>query len=236
MTARPEPRVAARDIARRYGSAHVLRGLDLTLNAGEAVLLLGRNGAGKTTLLRLIAGLARPERGVIELDGATLAAGPAAYRRKVGFSGHRSFLYSELTPRENLRFAARLFGLPAGVVDAALADAELGAAADRPVAALSRGMIQRVALARACLHEPSVLLLDEPFTGLDAPAAERLVAELRRRAAKGAAILLVTHQIDDAWPLVSRLAVLHSGALAIDVPRPSTPAEALARYREVTRG
>ena len=223
-------------MVRRYGSASVLRGLDLTLSAGEAVLLLGRNGAGKTTLLRLIAGLARPERGVIELDGATLAAGPAAYRRKVGFSGHRSFLYSELTPRENLRFAARLFGLPAGVVDAALADADLGAAADRPVATLSRGMIQRIALARASLHEPSVLLLDEPFTGLDAPAAERLVAQLRARAAKGVAILLVTHQVDDAWPLVSRLAVLHGGAIAVDVARPATPAEGLARYREVTHG
>lgn len=223
-------------MVRRYGSASVLRGLDLTLSAGEAVLLLGRNGAGKTTLLRLIAGLARPERGVIELDGATLAAGPAAYRRKVGFSGHRSFLYSELTPRENLRFAARLFGLPAEVVDAALADADLGAAADRPVATLSRGMIQRIALARASLHEPSVLLLDEPFTGLDAPAAERLVAQLRARAAKGVAILLVTHQVDDAWPLVSRLAVLHGGAISVDVARPATPAEGLARYREVTHG
>lgn len=229
-------RVAARGIVRRYGAATVLRDLDLTLAAGEAVLLLGRNGAGKSTLLRLIAGLARPDRGVIELDGATLAAGPGAYRRTVGFAGHRSFLYSELTPRENLRFAARLFGLPGGAADSALHDADLGTAADRPVAALSRGMVQRVALARAFLHDPSILLLDEPFTGLDAPAAERLVAELRLRSAKGAAVLLVTHQLEDAWPLVNRVAVLHGGALALDGPRAATPTEALARYREVTRG
>lgn len=223
-------------MARRYGRTPVLRGVDLALAAGESVLLLGRNGAGKSTLLRILAGLARPDQGTVELAGLTLTAAPAAWRRRVGFAGHRSMLYGELTPRENLRFAARLFGLRPADADAALERFDLGPVADRPVGALSRGLIQRTTLARALLHAPSLLLLDEPFTGLDVPSADTLAGLLRERAAAGVAIVLVTHQVEEAWPAVTRVAVLHGGTVALDIPRPATPAMTLERYREVTRG
>lgn len=222
-------------MARRYGRTPVLRGVDLALAAGESVLLLGRNGAGKSTLLRILAGLARPDQGTVELAGLTLTAAPAAWRRRVGFAGHRSMLYGELTPRENLRFAARLFGLRPADADAALERFDLGPVADRPVGALSRGLIQRTTLARALLHAPSLLLLDEPFTGLDAIAADRLRELLLAERTGTRGMVIVTHQASEAWELATRVAVLKNGQWVYQEPRPASLDAFQHDYQQLAR-
>jgi heme ABC exporter ATP-binding subunit CcmA len=225
-----------RGLTRRYGRSRVLTGVDLSVAPGEVVALLGPNGAGKTTLLRVLAGLARAESGVVLVRGRHPAADPLAARRAIGLVEHRSLLYGELTPRENLAFTARLFGLEAAAVSIAIDRLDIGKHADRPVAALSRGMVQRTSVARALLHAPSILLLDEPFSGLDLPSAARLVTLLSARRAEGVAVVLVTHQPEEAWELITRLAVLHGGRIVRDVPRPATPSEATRLYREAIGG
>ncbi|MGB7212206.1 MAG: heme ABC exporter ATP-binding protein CcmA [Gemmatimonadales bacterium] len=230
------PVLEVRGLTRRYGRARVLKGVDLSIAPGEAVALLGPNGAGKTTLLRVLAGLARAEDGVVLVRGRHPAADPLAVRRAIGFVEHRSLLYGELTPRENLTFTARLFGLPRRAVDAAIERLDIGKHADRPVAALSRGMVQRTSVARALLHAPSILLLDEPFSGLDLPSAARLLSILETRRAEGVAILLVTHQPEEAWELITRMAVLHGGRIVHDIPRPAEASEAVRLYREAIGG
>jgi heme exporter protein A len=177
--------IEARGLAKRFGAWAALHPLDLDVARGETLALLGPNGAGKTTLLRLLAGLARPSRG-------TVRVGPAgddrrARRRRVGLVGHSTFLYPALTARENMVLAGRLFGLEAPEERAAslLERLELRAAADRPVGDFSRGMAQRASIGRALMHDPDVLLLDEPFTGLDVRAAtivEELIDALREAA------------------------------------------------------
>ncbi|MFI5234570.1 MAG: heme ABC exporter ATP-binding protein CcmA [Gemmatimonadales bacterium] len=226
----------ARGLHRRFGAVPVLRGIELTLAPRDGVVVLGRNGAGKTTLLRLLAGLARPDAGTVTVGGRPLRGEDRSPRRLVGLMAHRSLLYGELTPRENLRFTARLFGLGADAVARALERLELGRHADRPVHTLSRGLIQRAALARTLLHDPRVLLLDEPFTGLDAAATERLAALFAAWREEGRAVLVVSHQLVEAWPVATRVLVLHEGRWALDLPRTGDPAEILRRYREVTGG
>lgn len=230
------PVLEVRGLTRRYGRVRVLKGVDLSIMPGEVVALLGPNGAGKTTLLRVLAGLARAEDGVVLVRGRHPAAAPLEARRAIGFVEHRSLLYGELTPRENLAFTARLFGLARGAVDAAIERLEIGKHVDRPVASLSRGMVQRTSVARALLHAPSILLLDEPFSGLDLPSAARLMALLAARRAEGVAILLVTHQPEEAWELITRMAVLYGGRIVHDGARPALPAEATRLYREVIGG
>ncbi|HEV2290454.1 MAG TPA: heme ABC exporter ATP-binding protein CcmA [Gemmatimonadales bacterium] len=230
------PVLEVRGLTRRYGRARVLKGVDLAVQPGEVVALLGPNGAGKTTLLRVLAGLARAEDGVVLVRGRHPAADPLAARRAIGLVEHRSLLYGELTPRENLAFTARLFGLDGAAVAAAVERLDIGKHADLPVASLSRGMVQRTSVARALLHSPSILLLDEPFSGLDAPSAARLVSLLGARRAEGVAVLLVTHQPEEAWSLITRVAVLHGGRVVVDRPRPSTPAETSRLYHEAIGG
>jgi heme ABC exporter ATP-binding subunit CcmA len=170
----------ARGLRRSFGGLRVLRGVDLTVRPGEAVVVAGPNGAGKTTLLRVLAGLMRPEAGEVRVLGRPVRGDGAAGRRALGLVSHQSLLYDDLTLAQNLTFAARLYRLPrpADTAREALAAAGLAARADESPRRLSRGMTQRAAIARALLHRPRVLLLDEPFTALDAAAAERLRGEL----------------------------------------------------------
>ena len=223
----------ARGLVRRYGRTAVLAGIDLRLAPGEALLLLGPNGAGKSTLLRTLAGLARPDAGTVRVGGVPVAEA----RAQVGYLTHESLLYDELTVGENLQFAARLHGLrDRDAVPRALASVGLPEQGGRLVRHLSRGQVQRVALARAFLHEPTLLLLDEPYTGLDDRSASALTALLVRYCAEGRALVLVGHQPEQGWPAITRLAVLARGRWQIDAPRPADPAAAAARYREVLDG
>ena len=225
----------ARGLRRSYGHRRVLRDLDLAVAAGEAVAVAGPNGAGKTTLLRVLAGLARPERGEVRLEGRRLGRDAPEVRRAVGLVSHQTLLYDDLTLHENLTFAARLYGCPdpAAAAGTALEEAGLGSRADESPRRLSRGLAQRAAIARALLHRPRLLLLDEPFTALDAAASERLRAELRARREQGLGIVLVTHQLGEAWEVATRIAVLVEGRWACDEALAGSVQAFLPRYQEL---
>jgi heme exporter protein A len=201
-------------LSKRFGPLIALHPLDLELAPGAALAVLGPNGAGKSTLLRLLAGLARPSAGTIELASHT--ASRAERRRSVGLVGHATFLTSTLTTRENLLLAARLFGLadPAARAARALADEELEAVAERRAGSLSRGLAQRAAIARALLHDPQLVLLDEPWTGLDARAATRLSARLAAQKAAGRTLVFATHDLARVVGLAERALVLARGRAA----------------------
>jgi heme exporter protein A len=222
----------ARGLQRSFGRVRILRGLDLTLREGEALVVVGPNGAGKTTLLRILAGLMRPTAGQIRVLGQPLQQGLAQTRAAIGLLSHQSMLYDDLTLLENLTFAARLYGLrrPREVADIALTEAGLGDRGDELPRRLSRGLLQRAAIARALLHRPKVLLLDEPFTSLDAAAADRLRADLRMRLAAGLGVVMVTHHLTEVWELASRVAVLVNGGWAADEPRKGALDAFLPRY------
>ena len=223
----------ARGLRRSFGGLRVLRGLDLVVGSGEAVVVAGPNGAGKTTLLRILAGLMRPEAGEVRVLGHPVRGENPAGRRGIGFVSHQSLLYDDLSLAQNLTFAARLYRLPRPGEAArnALQLAGLGSRADESPRRLSRGMAQRAAIARALLHGPRLLLLDEPFTALDAASAERLRAELAARLAEGLGMVIVTHRLGEVWGVATRIAVLAEGSWACDEPR-GGPLEAfLPRYQ-----
>jgi heme exporter protein A len=165
------------DVGRAYGERVALAGVTLALEEGETLAVFGANGAGKTTLLRILATLLKPHRGVARVLGRELPREGWAVRGRIGMLGHEPLLYRDLSARENLRFHARLHGVAPARVDALLDAVGLGARRDDPVHTFSRGMVQRTAVCRAVLHEPELLLLDEPFAGLD-PGAAALVAPL----------------------------------------------------------
>jgi heme exporter protein A len=164
-------------LTRHYGERDALSDVSLSLAQGQTLVVLGANGAGKTTLLRVLATLLRPHAGSVRVLGRSLPGEAWAVRGRVGLLGHEPLLYRELTARENLRFHARLHGVGEERVRELLDSVAMGARANEPLRTLSRGMVQRVAVARAVLHDPELLLLDEPHANLD-PAAVELVAPL----------------------------------------------------------
>jgi len=170
-----DPVIALRGAGRRYGERAALRDVTLELEAGRTLVVFGPNGAGKTTLLRMLATLLRPHAGEVRVLGRPLPADGYAVRGQIGFLGHEALLYRELTGRENLRFYARLHRIArAERVEEVLDAVGMTKRADDPVAELSRGMVQRLAIARAVLHEPALLLLDEPLANLDPAAAAQV--------------------------------------------------------------
>ena len=206
--------VIARNLEKRFGSAVGLDGIDLDIPTGSTMAILGPNGAGKSTLLRLIAGLARPSSGSLEIGGEP--AHRQAARARVGFIGHATGLYPELTARENLIFAARLRGV-ANVnaqVEAQLAEAGLTRAANRRTGDFSRGMAQRLSIAAGLVGEPEIVLLDEPFTGLDRTASDRLVERLMRLRQQNRTLVLVSHDVALAARLADAAVVLRRGRIA----------------------
>lgn len=195
----------ARGLRKRLGHRYVLDRVDFELLRGEIALLLGANGAGKTTLLRILAGLALPSEGRIEIDGAT---DRRRARGAIGYVGHETMLYGSLTAEENLRFAARLYRCDPDRAVRLLEDAELDGVADQRADSFSRGMRQRLALARAQVHAPSVLLLDEPFNALDPRAAATLENTLRALREQGTAVCVVSHDLERAAQLADAAWVL----------------------------
>jgi heme exporter protein A len=187
----PPKAIELEGLTRRYGDREALSGIDLQLDAGATLVVFGPNGAGKTTLLRVLATLLRPHGGTARVLGSGLPDEGWAVRGRIGFLGHAPLLYRDLTARENLRYHARLHGAPATRVDELLERVGLAPRADEPVHTYSRGMVQRAAVARAVLHEPELLLLDEPTSNLDPHAAE-LVEPLIGRAS-GRTRVLTSH-------------------------------------------
>jgi heme exporter protein A len=209
-------RLAAIDLGRHFGRRKALSHVSLECNSGEIVGLLGPNGAGKSTLLAILATLLAPSTGRVVYGTVTADVAGAALRARLGMLGHDLYLYPELTARENLLFFARLYGLrdPAGAVAKGLDHAALTSRADDPVNGFSRGMRQRLALERALLHRPRLLLLDEPFTGLDQASSAALATRLKGLRDEGCIIVLATHDLEVAEEVVSRTLFLRNGRLA----------------------
>lgn len=214
------PLLRAVGVSRRFGPRLALASTTLEVTGGESLLLLGPNGAGKTTLLRVLAGLLRPSEGRIERRGS------------VGLVAHHSMLYDALTAAENLRFFARLHGGDGSRVTPLLERLGLGPWGDERVAAFSRGMVQRLAIARALLHDPAVLLLDEPLTGLDDASVNAVLEVLEEVRRRGGAIVVAAHQVAGLVPLASAIGVLVTGRLlALEARAGRGAEEVAARYR-----
>jgi heme exporter protein A len=213
--------IEVRRLVKTFGLKPVLRGLDLHLEPGEFVALLGPNGAGKTTLLRILASLARPSLGEVRLAGHRLPGEAAAVRRILGVVSHQPLLYGDLTAEENLRFYAQMYGLPqAGRrIDEVLAVVGLDRRRRDRVREYSRGMQQRLAIGRAVLHDPQILLFDEPHTGLDQEASSMLDGVLRQVAGRGRTVLMTSHDLLRAADLASRIDILSGGVIARSISR-----------------
>ena len=206
----------ARQLGFQRGRRTVLQRIDLAVAPGEAVALLGANGAGKTTLLQCLAGALRPMSGEVRWCGEP-AAQKAALRRRIGFVGHESGLYSALTCWENLLFAGRLFGVEAVTerLTQLLRTTDLASHAHQRVAHLSRGMRQRLAIVRATIHQPDIVLLDEPCTSLDADGRRWLASYLRELRARRCGLVFSTHDVAYARTAAERTLLLHSGQLRV---------------------
>ncbi|MGZ8413582.1 MAG: heme ABC exporter ATP-binding protein CcmA [Gemmatirosa sp.] len=232
------PALEAVALRRAFGPRRAVDGVSFALAGGDCLALFGPNGAGKTTLLRMLAGLLSPTEGAARVAGQPIAGDPAV-RARVGLISHHAMLYAALTAQENVAFAARLYGLPdpERAARAALERMKVADRADTPVRRLSRGLQQRVSIARAMVHDPRVVLLDEPFTGLDEAGARALTDALTTRKAHGAALVLVTHNLTEGLALGTHVAVMHAGRLVLERPRAAVDDAAFAaEYRALVTG
>ena len=217
------------DVSRHFGRRRALSHISLSVRAGDILGLLGPNGAGKSTLIGIVATLASPTSGHVRYGNQPARALGAGLRRRIGLLAHELHLYPELSARQNLAFFAELYGMnPHGIVDAALESAGLLERAEDAVSGFSRGMRQRLALERALMHQPRLVLFDEPFTGLDDRSVGIVSDRLRQLAASGAIVMLATHDLDLADGLVTRVALIRGGRLLSDEPASSG---LRARYR-----
>jgi ABC-type multidrug transport system ATPase subunit len=221
------------DVTRNFGRRRALHKVSLTCHAGEIVALLGPNGAGKSTLLSIASTLLEPSSGTVLYGDVTARAAGAALRARIGVLGHDLYIYPELSAAENLQFFGRVYGLAdlSSRVDAALERAELAHRRDDVVAGYSRGMRQRLALERALLHDPRLVLLDEPFTGLDDAATSALRRRLAGLRDVGCIVLITTHDLETIDGIVDRAVMLRNGKMVNIEPGGGSLRD---RYRRLT--
>lgn len=227
--------IAVRKLYKRFGLKTVLRGLDFKVETGEFVALLGPNGAGKTTFLRILASLSRPAMGDVRIAGYHLPQQAAAVRRRLGVVSHLPLLYGDLSAEENLRFYGRMYEVPAlsQRIQEVLEMVGLAARRRDLVRTYSRGMQQRLAIGRAVLHDPEVMLFDEPHTGLDQEASLMLDNVLREVAVRGRTVVMTSHDLARAGDLASRFDVLSRGVITASAQRSEMdPNHLLAFYRQ----
>jgi len=227
--------IEVRGLKKAFGHLYALRGLDLTIRPGEFVTIFGPNGAGKTTLIRTLALLVRPSSGKVCILGTPLEAADPTLRQRIGVISHQTFLYPNLTGLENLQFYGRLFHVPAlnARVAEVLEEVELTSRAGSLVRTWSKGMTQRLAIARAILHRPEIVLLDEPYTGLDQHAAVLLSNLLRRLRDGHRTLIMTTHNLEQGLELSHRICIQVAGRMVFDAPREGlTPARLGALYFE----
>jgi heme exporter protein A len=203
------------DIRKTFGHFTALSGVTLNVERGEFLALFGRNGAGKTTFLKIAATLVRHTHGKLRVEGVDIGEAPEQARRHIGFLSHNTYIYRDLNPVENLRFFAKLYGLkdPDKRIDSLLDRVGLHRRASDPVRGFSRGLHQRLGIARVMLHDPSLILLDEPYTGLDANAVETLNRMLDEASAAGKTIILTTHDLEQGLRGATRAAIIDRGKL-----------------------
>jgi len=213
--------ITVHKLVKRFGTKTVLRGLDFEVQPGEFVALLGPNGAGKTTFLRILSSLARPSAGEVRVAGFRLPHHAAAVRARLGVVSHLPLLYGDLTAEENLRFFARLYNVRnhAQRISEVLKMVGLESRRKDLVRDYSRGMQQRLAIGRAVLHDPDVILFDEPYTGLDQDASAMLDEVLRAVAAQGRTVVMTSHDLARAEDLATRFDILSRGIIAASATR-----------------
>lgn len=211
------PTLAAEGLTKSFGEVRAVSDFSLNVHAGEVVGLLGPNGAGKTTILRMIAGILAPDEGAVRIQGIDMAADPLAAKQMIGFHSGDTQLYQRLNPREALQYFGRLYGMPESRLNARIeqlvSELEMSTFADRLCSTLSSGQKQRANIARAFLHEPDLLILDEPTNALDVVSGQFIVEAIRRERASGRAVLFSTHIMGEAEYLCDRVALLHQGRL-----------------------
>jgi len=235
----PGTMIDVQNLHKAFGDHVVLRGLDLGVAEGEFLALVGPNGVGKTTLIRILATLSRPTSGRCRLGGVDVREDGMAVRRQIGLVSHQTLLYGNLSAEENLRFYARLYCLesPGARIQELLQRVGLAGRQRELVRTFSRGMQQRLAIARAILHDPPILLLDEPDTGLDPHAAERLQEILGELATMGRTVLMTTHQLPRGLQMAGRVAILASGRIAYEGACDDlSVGELRARYDQALQG
>jgi heme exporter protein A len=220
------PLIEVRELEKWYGPHVAVRGVTFDLIAGEFIVLFGPNGAGKTTLLRMLAGSLKPTHGAISLAGVESDEGEHSWRRRIGVLSHQTYLYGQLTAEENLRFYGRLYGLGRldERIDALLTQVGLVNRRGERVRNFSRGMQQRLALARTLLHDPEMVLLDEPYTGLDPHAAIMLRDVLEQLHDGRRTVVLVTHNLAQGLALANRVVIQVDGRWVLDESRSAVDA------------
>jgi heme exporter protein A len=231
--------IEARGLVREYGPVVAVDGVDLVLDEGEFLVIFGPNGAGKSSLLGMLGGALRPTHGTVSIRGTPLDFSDGDWRRRVGVLSHKGFLYAHLTAEENLRFYGRLFGLRDldERIPERLARVGLTNRARFEVRQLSHGMRQRLALARALLHDPDLVLLDEPYTGLDPSAASVLRDVLRELRDGHRTVVMVTHNLTEGLKLATRVAIQVAGRLAWEGPTTEVDRDTFDTfYHEVVEG
>jgi len=226
------------DLSKSFGHNHALRSVNLRLKRGEFLTILGPNGAGKTTLIRILATLTKPSSGKVRLGSWDLHEGGVALRREIGFLSHQTLLYDDLTAFENLRFYGRMYDVPN--LEKRIQEVIRGVGLERrlhdPVRTFSRGMQQRLAIARAFLHAPSVMLLDEPYTGLDQSAVETLRGILQELAGGQKSTIMATHNLERGLENCHRVAILVKGEVKYEADRGSLDLDTLRQVYRRTVG
>jgi len=234
ITPAPAPAVELLDLSKSIDDRSILRNINLTIPAGQFLAVLGANGTGKSTLLKILSTLMPPSSGELRLFGQRATASSVELRRNIGLIGHQSMLYRDLSASENLQFFAKLYAAadPIGRARQMLEMIGLSERANDPVKNFSRGMVQRVAIARALLHDPALLLADEPFDGLDAPSIESLEKLLAQLSEAGKTIVMVNHDIDQSLEIADHAIVLRGGEVVLDQPTHRLyPREVLSEVR-----
>ncbi|RXJ01125.1 heme ABC exporter ATP-binding protein CcmA [Anaerobacillus alkaliphilus] len=227
--------IETKGLIKTIGDKVILRGVNLTIKKGESVAILGPNGAGKSTILKIIAGLMKATSGDVYIDGLNFKKDSYEMKKRIGFLAHNSFLYDHLTPLENLKFFGKLYGV-SNIEEKAkelVNEVGLGFFIHDPVRSFSRGMLQRIAIARAIIHDPEILLFDEPHTGLDQEAIKLLNEVILKMKANGSTVIMVTHDFQQAVQTCDRVIIFRNGKIVEDLDNvKNNLALVTARYTE----
>ncbi len=229
--------VEVEDLRKDLGSAAILRGVNLRVPSNSSVIIIGPNGAGKTTLLRILATLSRPSGGRVRIDGLDLEHFDLTIRQRIGFASHQTYLYGDLSSLENLRFYGGMYGVHdlEHRITELLEQFGLADRREHLVRTLSRGMQQRLSLARALLHHPKIVLLDEPYAGLDRRAVDALANTLCELHTQGCTALLTTHELERGMQMTDRVALMVAGRIVFEAPTQTLSSKQLqTTYAEYT--